>query len=194
MILFPLQSPPKTTMDGIKQKALPLSPISLYEEAKRLTELEIQNDQLCAGNLFNFSKQQQGQQKPRTNLKEGVEPVNFVYGEVAVVDFLRLIKQVGFEEGEVFVDLGCGNGNCLAAAALHRSFLTKEKENAATRETETSTSRCKIVGIDLMRSKLVEGRLMLGHLTSVVAKNSLPALPEIEVLEQDFLKNRYEGI
>jgi SAM-dependent methyltransferase len=154
--------------------------LDLYEEAKRLTEEDLLKP--SSKDLF-MAHRKDGQILPV--MKSGVEPVNFVYGEVTFQAFLEVLKKVSFLEGETFVDLGCGTGNCLAAAALYRSLSNAEDLNS-----HEKSQRCtKIVGIDLLRSKLIECRIMLAHLSALVDQKKLPKLPEIEVLEMDFLQH-----
>ena len=160
------------------------NPIGLYEEAKRLME----EDFLKPSNRDLFITLADDGPRVPAFKRSGTEPVNFVYGEVLVSDFLEVLEKVAFQEGETFVDLGCGTGNCLAAAALFRSSSIFQNPGGLKIQGE-SVRRTKIVGIDLARSKLVECRIMLAHLNTLIDQNSFPKLPDIEVLESDILKN-----
>ena len=56
--------------------------------------------------------------KPFAYTKSSHAPVNFVFGEIDFDDFQRLLRIVNIGRDDVYVDLGCGTGNTLAAAAL----------------------------------------------------------------------------
>ena len=149
--------------------------IDYYLEGKRLVEEDVARD----SSIF--------MKRASKALDTDVEKVNLVYGEIFVEDFLKLIAAADFKEGETLVDLGCGTGNCLACAALYSSLSLHAGDNTSIGERQQS--RSKILGLELLCSKLIECRLLLSHLNALVDTNSLPSLPTIDILETDFIKD-----
>jgi len=114
-------------------------------------------------------------------LRRGLAPVNFVCGEVFFLDFCRVLRLLplqasreGEGEARLFVDLGCGVGTPLAAAAL---FTTEAGDSVFS----------DVRGYDLMHSKLVECRLV------VEALRTVQGLPSMEVVGADFLKQDWSS-
>jgi SAM-dependent methyltransferase len=118
-------------------------------------------------------------------MKAPLKAVNFVYGETSALGMLhvlntyvpRLLLDVdvaphtkGLERDLCFVDLGCGNGTCIAAALLSGLFK-------------------RIVGVEIMRAKANECRAMSGKLLRSFDRIYSPAdtpAPRVEVVEGNF--------
>lgn len=102
--------------------------------------------------------------------QSGLRAVNFVRGEVFFIDFLRVLRLAApfmtTARDDVFVDLGCGVGSCLAAA----SCLTRPR----------FTHLC---GLDLSRTKTLECSLLL---------SAMGVTQAVQVLKVDFLSGEVE--
>ncbi len=166
---------------------------------------------------------------------------NFTYGDTRFDDFQDLLVRLDLKPGEeVFVDLGCGIGECLFAAALlkeidlstpHNDIVSPSTpelispliqtstqiESISSQRSATKSVFRKVIGVDLMFSKIEECRMtwrMIEELfsyksSSVTADScstiSSPALtmsesndvslrgnssllPEVTILEEDFFE------
>lgn len=96
---------------------------------------------------------------------------NFVNGTTYMDDFQTVLNQLELSDAaeNTFLDLGCGDGECLLAAS---SLLS-------------SSSKCvfsTVVGIELNHSKVLEA-VVLSQLT----RSLYPMLPSIMIEEGDFL-------
>lgn len=114
---------------------------------------------------------------PSRALTSGHAPTNFVAGDTHFLDFQDLLVSIcGNERKEmVFVDLGCGKGEAVAAALLlnHHSHTNTIRE---------------VVGIDLMHFQLDECRRLCKNIDLIISQQSCPAfpLPKVTILEEDF--------
>lgn len=154
----------------------------------------------------------QGVGKPFNALQSGLEAVNFVYGEVDFEDFQTLLLEfcssfdskseygkvssmrheeqqrkhhnIADHEKLTFVDLGCGAGVTVAAAAL----LSKHPQNQGSASVRTFD---RIIGIDILNMKIRECRIFAQHIIEALQASSDSSAAEIEIIEGDFL--RQEG-
>jgi SAM-dependent methyltransferase len=121
--------------------------------------------------LGDSSERQQHAQRCRL-LRSRHHSQNFTYGDTSFEDFQLLLQALPLPTGrpQVFVDLGCGTGDCLFAAALlqRRRQLQEHVFHS-------------VVGVDLMFSKLEQCRLTWQCL---LARSALPAAA-VEIREQD---------
>lgn len=104
-------------------------------------------------------------------LRSTHKATNFVSGDTNFSYFQDLLISLHLSDQEVFVDLGCGIGECIAAAVLLHYKLPQY--HSLFKE---------VIGIDLQRSKLLECRFMVECLQEKVT-----SLPPIRILEEDFL-------
>ncbi len=113
-------------------------------------------------------------------LKTGLKAINFVYGEVDFCSFCKVLLLVEIPSNAVFVDLGCGSGTCIAAAILAPIYYSKYCPST------TQNYFSKIIGIDLMKSKIDDcSRLML-EMKSLLPHDTI--WPEINVIYDNFLQ------
>jgi SAM-dependent methyltransferase len=78
-------------------------------------------------------------------------------------------------QNAIFFDLGCGYGHALAAAAM----FDLDKNNYC--------NFSKIVGIEMMSSKILECQILMKRLNEIVKEQENITLPEIELFEINFL-------
>jgi hypothetical protein len=113
--------------------------------------------------------------------QSGLRAVNFTQGELRVLDFCRVLatvydsssssSSIGCSDERTFVDLGCAGGVCVAAA-----FLTSHARQSS------PTAFTRVVGVDLMQSKIVECRALLEALAA-----ARPGGPAACAIEGNFL-------
>jgi hypothetical protein len=108
-------------------------------------------------------------------LRSGLDPVNFVSGDVNFGDFQMVLKLCDVVHNEVFVDLGCGSGNCLLAAALSHCFH------------ETGVSFLRVEGIELKQDKFYECKYVSARLEQIGAKLQI-ITPQITIKQNNFLE------
>lgn len=104
-------------------------------------------------------------------LQTGLESVNFVCGDVDFFDFLKVLDSIDVKHGEIFCDLGCGSGHCLAAAALFGVH------------SQSSVGFSEVVGVELMHSKVVECSAIGECIASLAGSAAAP----VRVVEGNFL-------
>jgi hypothetical protein len=144
----------------------PLETAKIFLRARELANIEV--DEYYNGAI---SKTTVSGKIPILN--SGYSPGNFVYGEVSFDSFLSILERWTRSSDQTFVDCGCGAGVTLAACGLF-SGSSRHGQNFS-----------RIIGIDLMSSKVLECRTMvriLAELDSLYTK-----WLDIEVLESDFL-------
>jgi hypothetical protein len=146
--------------------------LHLYQEAYCATKHEI-------GTLIEFATSQADRPK-RTAirpLRSGHAACNFVVGDTDFNSFQSVLEQAIFgKDHQIFVDLGCGRGEVVAAAMLH---------NIAVQRRAIS----KVVGIELMHYKMDECIRLSYHIEKLLHDQESPLIPEVELLENDFLCN-----
>lgn len=106
------------------------------------------------------------------------KPTNFVSGDTNFVDFQNLLISLGLDSDEIFVDLGCGVGECVAAAAILHC-----------RDCANITPFKQILGVDMQKSKLLECKFLIETLCEKTYEHGKTLqLPVIDILEEDFLQ------
>lgn len=119
-------------------------------------------------------------------LRCGLKPVNFVYGELSFRSFCKVLRIAGItSQNEVFVDLGCGSGTCIAAAALMKHISCRD---------EQVIGFSRVIGIDLMSSKINDCLAMVEQLRLACRNSSTndssndDNLPQIDVKLGNFIQ------
>lgn len=127
----------------------------------------------------------------------GLAASNFVYGEIEfceVYDLLQFVlkeravisggqvisttqdlperQSTSDHQRECFVDLGCGAGNCVAAAALCR----------IERDDQSAFQFYRVIGVDLLQTKISECKALIRNLQS-----TYPVVPLVEIVSENFL-------
>jgi SAM-dependent methyltransferase len=110
---------------------------------------------------------------------------NFTYGDTRFNDFQELLMKLNLQlnsRQEIFVDLGCGIGECLFAAALMISSSTNH---------QVPVFR-KVTGVDLMYSKIEECRMTWQVIQAMAIEDStlsqiVPQM-KVSIIEGDFFE------
>lgn len=106
-------------------------------------------------------------------LRSGHSPSNFVVGDTEFSSFQSLLQEIcDPEQAEAFVDLGCGRGEVVAAAALFN--LAAGRRGIAS-----------VLGIDLMHYKTDECKRLCSRILGM-ANQTEAMLPSVDILEEDF--------
>lgn len=135
----------------------------LYQHALKLTKHEIES----------FSLVEAGEKLiPTANraLQSGHQACNFVVGDTGFTDFRELLSTVADDGDQVFVDLGCGRGEAVAAALLLQPKVFRM-----------------VMGIELMHFKMDECKRLTTHILALLIDCEQVA-PELVLLEEDFTK------
>lgn len=105
----------------------------------------------------------------------GLAAANFVSGDMDVAGFAQLLLTAGVQQDDCFVDLGCGSGNCLVAAAL----VAVAAGNPACRF-------ARVVGIEMSAAKVLECATLATRLAELSLREGLDA-PAVETVHGNFL-------
>jgi hypothetical protein len=142
-------------------------------------------------------------------LSSGHAATNFVYGEILFESFSRVLKRVTTKPGGFFMDCGCGAGAAVCVAALCSYSVMSSTQHVFDNNlllesaTQTSTSGIdvdvddqewkivpffsRVLGADLMHSKVEEGTLLLQHLNKL--EPALDIISRCKIVLCDFLES-----
>lgn len=152
--------------------------VSLYETIRKISEKkldDIYNNTTEKVHVFGFGS------SSFSVLTSQHRKVNFVKGNTNIESFLKILFKLELEKGDLynFIDLGCGDGECLGATLLFNSL-------------SSPLEKCKfsnLIGVDLQKQQLESAHMFLNELNdSLKTENPDLVLPEISVKHSDFLE------
>jgi hypothetical protein len=121
--------------------------------------------------------------------------VNFVRGNTSLKSIQKVLFQLlqndyvnKAETAEItswnFIDLGCGDGECVSAAFLFDHFFRKSDHTDSPLVQFTS-----IIGVDLQKQQLESARYLIRNLKKELQSNSSSSamFPQVILMEEDFL-------
>eukprot|EP01038_Epipyxis_sp_PR26KG_P006324 gene6324-8709_t len=152
----------------VQCKADSINDVNLFYDQDK----EVQNE-VASGLIKNSTNWSIG--NPYPILRCGVDPINFTYGEITFESILHLLSIAAIHKNDVFVDLGCGGGVCLAAATL-MSVSDNQQQSFS-----------RIIGIDLMRSKLLECKFLMDRIQKLVTDDQTIFNQNINDLSNDLI-------
>jgi hypothetical protein len=163
----------------------------LYQKVRDQTENEL-NEKYSNPD----SVQSSSQTSSFSIFQSSHKKVNFVRGNTSLKSLQKVLFQLFqndyFNKSETtkirswnFIDLGCGDGECLAAAFLFDNFLRKNDHTDSPLVQFTS-----IIGVDLQKQQLESARCLMENLKKELQSNSSSSamFPEVTLMEEDFLQ------
>jgi hypothetical protein len=127
-------------------------------------------------------------QKAFSVLKSPYEKVNFVCGNTRIQDFQTILFNVlyQYEDNDhkkviSFIDLGCGNGECLSATLLFDYILSS---------TNKKMKFSRLLGVDLQEKQIESANYLFKSLVKDIreSENESYVWPDIDIFAGDFIE------